>query len=272
VNESEFDAPGAQDSVPVLVRLGSAADRGELTSMLRHAGLPIGRPVVVLVGGAGGLDRTQTSACDVLFTRALVPALDDADAVLVDGGTDSGIMRLAGRARQLLHARSPQVGVVAAGTVRWPSDPGEGIPGTIRTDFRVDLEPRHSHIVVVPGDRWGDEGPWLSAVAAALSGDRPSVTVLANGGDIAYDDVRRSLADGRRVLVLGSTGRAAAELTNAVAGLPADRRAVDLVRSPLLTVLGDDPSVVRSALADVLGGLGAVAVAPSQLQPPANRS
>jgi hypothetical protein len=225
-------------------------------STLRRAGLPLGRPVVVLVGGADGLTGTQTEACEVLFTRALVPVLEAARAVLVDGGTDSGIMRLAGCARHRAHARSPQVGVVAEGTVRWPPDSGQDAAEPPRSDARVDLEPHHSHIVAVPGDRWGDEGPWISAVAAALSVDHPSVTVLANGGDLAYADVGRSLADGRRVLVLGGTGRAAAQLADAVAGLPAEPRAVALARSPLLTVLGDDPHTVRSALAAALGGAG----------------
>jgi hypothetical protein len=64
------------------------------------------------------------------------------------------------------------------------------------------LEPNHTHVVVVPGADWGDEVPWLSAVAATIAGDAPSITLLANGGEIVYRDGQASLAAGRRAFVL----------------------------------------------------------------------
>ncbi|MGH3935434.1 MAG: hypothetical protein ACRDS1_10745 [Pseudonocardiaceae bacterium] len=216
-----------------------------LVALLREAGLPIGVPVVVLVGGAGGLEPADTAACADLFASALVPLIESAGAVLVDGGTDAGIMRLAGRAAQRAEASFPRVGVVSEGTVRWPGQP------PAREDA-ADLEPHHTHVVAVPGDEWGDEAPWLSAVAGALAGPAPSVTVLANGGAIAYQDVRHSLAAGRPVLVLSGTGRVAEDISTARAGRPGDPRAAEAAASALLTTVPHDPRAVRAALAAAL--------------------
>jgi hypothetical protein len=89
-------------------------------------------------------------------------------------------------------------------------------------------------------------------VATAVAGGAPSLTLLANGGDLAYDDVRHSLAADRPVLALTTTGRTADEIAAARAGAPADARARELAASPLVRSVAFDPPVVRSALAAAL--------------------
>ncbi|XVS62386.1 hypothetical protein ACQPYE_29525 [Actinosynnema sp. CA-299493] len=73
------------------VRVRSKAELG-------GAGLPAGRPVLVLVGGADGMARDASEALGVVLRR-LAPLLDACGAVVVDGGTDVGVMRAVGRAR-----------------------------------------------------------------------------------------------------------------------------------------------------------------------------
>lgn len=194
-----------------IVRIPHNADHPRLTALLRNTGLPTGVPVVVLVGGASGLSPIHTVVCEELFAAALIPVVEQAGAVLIDGGTDVGIMRLAGRARHQAAARFPHIGVVAQGTVHWPGHP------TPREDA-ADLEPHHTYITAIPGDQWGDEAPWLSTIASALADSAPSVTVLANGGTIAYDDVHESLTAARPILVLSGTGRTADDITAARCG------------------------------------------------------
>ena len=252
-----------QDHALPLVRVPVTADPATLDAMLQQAGIPIGRPVVVLVGGADGLTAGEADACESTFVSSLVPVLEQLSAVLVDGGTDSGVMRLAGRARRQVGARSPHVGVVAVGTVRWPGDHRAAAERARHGQRRGDLDPDHTHVVAVPGDRWGDEGPWIAVVAGAVSGAASSVTVLANGGDIAYEDVRRSLDNGRPVLVLGWTGRAAEQIAIAVKGGPADPRAVALAGSPLV-MLADDPGTFRSTLVSLLNGSDRISSIPSR--------
>ncbi len=226
-----------------VVHVAAASDQ-LLVTRLSQAGLASPMPVVVLVGGAGGLEPRESSVCARLFAEALVPVLDKSGACLVDGGTASGIMALAGQARHGAGASGPHVGVVAVGTVNWPGRPA-------RPDA-ANLDSHHTHVVVVPGDEWGDEAPWISEIASLLAGTAPSVTVLANGGPVAFDDVRHSLAAGRPVLVLADTGRTAADIAAARAGSQHDARASEVAASPLVSIVRDDPAELFAEMTRLL--------------------
>jgi hypothetical protein len=112
------------------------------------------------------------------------------------------------------------------GKVNLPPPPlliGEGEGG--RGGRGEVLQPHHTHFLLVPGDHWGDESPWIARVATLLAGEAPSVTLLVNGGEISRQDVAHSLAAGRPVLVVAGTGRLADELAGSQE------------RSPLLQVV-----------------------------------
>ncbi|WP_367138067.1 hypothetical protein [Saccharothrix sp. HUAS TT1] len=181
---------------------------------LRDAGLPPDRPVLVLVGGAAGMGAADLESLGHAL-RALVPLLDECRAVVVDGGTDTGVMRAIGRARAAAGGAFPLVGVAAE----------------VAVDAAA-FEPNHTHLVVVPGGGWGDESPWLADVADLVAGRQPSLTVLANGGPIAYDDAEHSLRHRRPLAVLRGTGRTADAIADR-----ADPRATAIATSPLTTVL-----------------------------------
>lgn len=201
-----------------------------------------GRPVLVLVGGAAAMDRSAVTALDHALRTVVLPLLDRRDAAAVDGGTDSGVMRVIGRARSAADHRFPLVGVAAEGTVVVP---GSGLADP----DRVDLEPNHTHVVLVPGSRWGEESPWLAEVADVVADGAPSVTVVVNGGEITFDDALTSLDRGRPVVVLAGTGRTADEIAVARAARPADLRAVKIAAARLTHVLPVDDA---AAIADVL--------------------
>src|SRR5260370_24011601 len=166
------------------------------------------RPVLVLVGGAGGMTADHLAGMAEAMER-IIPSLDGWGAAIVDGGTDFGVMRVMGRARHAAGAGFPLIGVAAEGTVIVPGKPPA--PGAAA------LEPHHSQFILVPGDSWGDESPWLSRVAAAVADGQPSLTLVVNGGQITYDDIGHSLQAGRPVVILAGTGRTAD--THAAAGL-----------------------------------------------------
>lgn len=216
-----------------------------LSRRLAAGGIAAPAPAVVVVGGASGLDPADAVRCKRLFAEVLIPVLTDTGATVIDGGTDAGITRLVGRARRHAGAVGQHVGVVARGTVAWPEQP--------HADGAVPVEPNHTHIVVVPGVEWGDEAPWLSAVATAIAGKAPSITLLANGGEIAYRDVQASLTAGRRVFVLSGTGRTADEIAHAAATDTPESKALNIARSPLVTVLPDDPGKLIHAIGSALG-------------------
>lgn len=227
---------------PLCLRLEHGAD---LRSLLERAGLARG-PVLVVVGGAAGLGSRDDERLSALFRDHVVPAVVRCGAIVVDGGTAAGVMRAIGAARAARGARFPLVGVAAAGTVTAPGDP------PARGDS-AEIDPDHSHVVLVPGDVWGDESPWLSEVAQALSLGHGSATLLVNGGDISYDDVKHSLDAGRPVVVVAGSGRTADAIASAVEGSGVDERARRVATSPLIRVLSlDGPERVAAAIVTLL--------------------
>ena len=164
-----------------------------------------------------------------LLRDEVVPLAERRDAVVIDGGTDSGVMQLIGLARSALGGRFPLIGVAAEGTVVVPG------AGPTSPDA-VELEPNHTLFLLVPGTQWGDEAQWMMDIAGVVAGRRPSVTVLMNGGEIAYTDVAASLRSGRPVVVLAGSGRTADAIAEARAGNGGDNRAVEIAASPLTTV------------------------------------
>jgi hypothetical protein len=220
---------------------------GDLPQAVSLMGLQPPRPTMVLVGGASGLDETTIDELRPVFAAGIVPELERFRAAAVDGGTLAGVMKLFGETRAALSASFPLVGVVAAGTVALPGRP---VPPESAA-----LEPHHSHFVIVPGDTWGAEAPWIAQTASALSGTAPSITVLVNGGQISYLDVEHSVQTGRRVVAIAGSGRTADALAAAVNGAPCDARTRELIASGLISsVPVDQPEVLAEMLATVLSG------------------
>jgi SLOG in TRPM, prokaryote len=205
------------------------ADTSELPDALRRLGLDAPRPVVALVGGASGL--VDGGHLRDLFTDELVPVVRRVGAAIVDGATDAGVVALVGRARAEDEAAGfPLVGVAVEALVR----------------AEAEIEPHHTHLLLVPGSDWGDETPWLARVAGALAGPRPSVTVLVEGGEIALADVEESVAAGRRVVVVEGSGRTADALAGA-----ADGPRLDALRASGL-VEAVPPGSLATVLAPIL--------------------
>jgi hypothetical protein len=215
-------------------------DFGDLPRVVRDLGLPTSRPVIVPIGGAGGVMLADLDRLRPLFDEALAPLAEELGAVVVDGGTDAGILRLMGQARA--SRQFPLVGVVVEQLAALPSRP-------LQNDQWM-LEPHHTHFVFTPGSHWGEEAIWISRLATALDCAQPSVTVLINGGEIAYKDVAHSLEQQRPVIVIEGSGRTADVLATALHEKVKDKRAEPLVASGLLTSvrLADGPSALRIAL------------------------
>jgi hypothetical protein len=217
---------------------------GDLGGALEQLGLGPGTGAIALVGGAEGMSADELRRIEPLFRDAVVPAAARAAAVVVDGGTDVGIMRLVGRAWADAGATFPLVGVVPAALL--------ARNGTPAREDAPRPEPHHTHFVLVPGSEWGDESPWLAQVVSALAPDA-AVTLLVNGGEISWDDVGRSVAARRRVIVVEGSGRTADRLAAAVRGDGSDRRAQALVDSGLVEAISwDEPEALAARLGELL--------------------
>jgi hypothetical protein len=224
------------DSVPI-VRVQRS---DELAVAARDLGLARASACLAVVGGADGMTDEESERAAPLFRDGLVPFVERLGAVVVDGGTDAGVMGLTGRARREQGAGFPLVGVVVAQLTSLDSD--DGAP----------LEPNHTHFVAVPGSSWGDEGSWLDAFVGVVAPGR-SATILVNGGDISWRDVERSVAARRPVLVVAGSGRTANELAAATRGEGGDPRAVELAGSGLVHAVDlDDVASFTSVLETIM--------------------
>lgn len=231
---------------PTVIRITPESD---LQKVLSTNAIRTSHAVLVCVGGAAALAESDVAALAELLTAHVVPEVDRLSVTIVDGGTDSGVMRLIGKARAATNGSFQLVGVAAAGTVRVPDAPAP------HSNDAADIEPNHTHIVLVPGDSWGDETPWLSAVAAAIAADMPSATLVINGGAITLDDARASLDAHRPVIVLAGSGRTADEIAGARPGSVAREPVQAIADSPLTTVVSmRDAASVLTAITQALTG------------------
>jgi hypothetical protein len=228
-------------AVPPSARVSQAAD---IPAVLRTLGVDVRRSVLVSVGGAGGMTPDDLAVMTEALER-VIRALDGWGAAIVDGGTDSGVMKVMGQLREAVGARFPLVGVAAEGTVI--------LPGTSARPDAAALEPHHTQVILVPGQTWGDESPWLSQVATVIAAGQPSLTLVVNGGQITYDDIDHSLQAGRPVIILAGTGRAADTIAAAARGDIGDPKAAQAAASAGTRIVSlDDQQALYSAIQSIL--------------------
>ena len=183
----------------VTVKAANISDNHEIQNALTQLEIPHPTTTIVLVGGAGGigfLDKfPMRKAVGVVAKLA-----EETGAVVVDGGTQAGIMTEIGRQRKKNKYTFPLIGVVFD-TLLMKEEPASI------------LDSNHTHFLLIPGDDWGDESSWISKIATVIAGENKSITVLVNGGRISRSDVEYSLLEKRPTFVMRGTGRLADEIT-----------------------------------------------------------
>jgi hypothetical protein len=156
---------------------------------------------LLLVGGADFAD-CPPEVVDAIrrFLDRLARVCDATGAAVVDGGTDSGVMRWFAEAREAVGGTFPLVGVAPAGAFRRSS----------RTGASIRPAAGHSIVLAVPGDRFGDEQVRLFEVVDRLGVSAP--TIVVNGGRLSLEEALLRLEGGHVVLTVEGSGRAADEL------------------------------------------------------------
>ncbi|HJR82172.1 MAG TPA: hypothetical protein VJ821_19015 [Anaerolineales bacterium] len=176
--------------------ISNDADIGRAVERLQ---IPHPVNVIVLVGGAGGITALDESA--VKKAVAIVARLaEETGSVVIDGGTQAGIMTEIGSQRKHNGFSFSLVGVVIDSLLA-------------RKEAQSALDPNHTHFFLIPGQNWGDESVWISKIATHIAGNKKSITVLVNGGRISRTDVEHSLSANRPAFVMRGTGRMADEIT-----------------------------------------------------------
>lgn len=200
-------------------------DYHEIQEALTGLAIPHPKPVIVLVGGAGGIKWLEKfpmrKAVGIVARLA-----EETQSVVIDGGTQAGIMTEVGKQRKRNKFTFPLIGVVFDSLLMQEE------PASI-------LDANHTHFFLIPGDDWGDESGWISKIATAIASDakstvaagvaslQKSITILINGGNISRTDVEYSLLENRPTFVMRGTGRMADEIT-----LTGNVVAVDISKKP----------------------------------------
>ncbi|BAU14422.1 hypothetical protein LEP3755_49690 [Leptolyngbya sp. NIES-3755] len=222
-------------STPLKVKFSmqSTATIAELESLeqvgatIRSLQIDHDRPVLVVIGGASKLSPSDYELVKQVFESVLAPIAEQWKAAVVDGGTDAGVMRLMGHARERIAGTFPLIGVTPIELAILPG-------GESSSESAAPLEPHHSHFLLVPGSDWGDESHWMAAAATEIAKSAPSVTVLVNGGDITWRDALKNVEQLRPLLVIDGSGRTANILAAGLRGEPTDDRAIPLIESGLV--------------------------------------
>jgi hypothetical protein len=219
----------------------------QLPRACRALGLTPG-PTLVLVGGADGLTGQALDRLRALFVDTIAPLVEEAGARVVDGATDSGVVQLIGQARRQRELSFPLIGVAAIGNV--------AVSAEARGPDAVQLEPNHSHFLLVAGEGWGEESPWIARLASALANGEPSLTLLVNGGEISWADVSASIAEGRSIVAVTGSGGTADAVAAHLLGTRADQRVKPLASSGLLvaTEPRNESGSVGTVVRELLGG------------------
>ncbi|KFA88200.1 DUF4231 domain-containing protein [Archangium violaceum] len=183
----------------------------DAAGVLRALGIQRPHALLLLLGGADELDAALGARVERLFNRGLVPVSTEGGALLLDRGTRQGLMGFIGRGLAERGHSCPLVGVAPEGCVLLPggSTGGQAPP-------RAELEPHHSHFVLVHGDAWGAETDMLFRLASTLAGEVPVLVVLVNGGSTAKEEVLRSVRRHWPIVVIQGSGRLADEIATAL--------------------------------------------------------
>jgi len=249
--------------------------------------------IILVCGGADSLDASIKERLELVFNRGVVRAAADRGAALLDGGTQSGVMALLGKAVAEQEDRLVLLGVSPSGKVYYP-----GVPKGEHGEHSAPLDPNHTHFVLADGNTWGSETATLFSLADALSKigpegvvearqglrervpaanalpaappvERPAktapetlpvVTILAGGNPegIALKEVRQSVRRGWPVIVLEGSGGLADELACLLRERPADVRSADLLEiieegNLQLYSISQPPAVLRQQILRQLG-------------------
>ncbi|PJF21953.1 MAG: hypothetical protein CUN56_08460 [Phototrophicales bacterium] len=218
---------------------------GDPVRALRRLGFQQHRPTIFISGGASNMSEDDLTLTERII-EGVAQFADEHNIVIIDGGTEAGIMKMVGDTRHRLGLNFPLIGVSPLGRVEFP--------GYHNPNQQAQLEDNHTHFVLVDAGEWGTESPFILQLTHALSGDKPAVGVLINGGKIAMQEVYLASTMTRKlgVIVLEGSGRAADEISTAFRSGKSNQR---ILRAILaggdIQLVGtiEGPEVMRTKLA-----------------------
>ena len=165
------------------------------------------KAVLLVIGGADSVDERLKSRLTKLFSRGVARAVATMNAVIIDGGTEAGVMAMMGRGVAERGFKSALVGVAPLGMVSYPGSEGKG---------KTPLDPNHSHFVLVAGKAWGSETNVIFKLVSGLrSSKAPVVVLLVGGGAITRSEALQAVRRNLPLFVVEGSGGTADEIAAA---------------------------------------------------------
>jgi hypothetical protein len=214
----------------------AASMNGKMQEALKILEVKPYKSVVLILGGADELEESRKAKLLQLFDRGIARAAAETNSVVVDGGTDSGVMALMGQGVACRGFQSGLIGVVPAGMVTYP--------GSAKTNG-TPLEPNHTHFVLVDGSSWGSETTAMFNLVKALtnkvtdSGKSvkvPATAILASGGSTSKAEVLNAVRMNLPLIVIEGSGNFADEVAAAC-------RANEIPDDPVLAEIVADGNI-----------------------------
>jgi hypothetical protein len=202
MNQWKIHFPNGNQAQAILPPAGT-----HTSDLLNALGMQKPNAVILIAGGAAKMDERLSLHLLQLCTHGIVPVARSLKALIIDGGTQAGVMAIMDRAEAEQQQRSTLLGVVPAGRVTYP-----GKSADILSNEDVSLNPNHSYFVLVETNEWGGETETMYRLAKTLSASCPSVAVLINGGPITKCEVLHNVRQKRPIIVIEGSGRLADEI------------------------------------------------------------
>jgi hypothetical protein len=161
---------------------------------------------IIILGGQPPLGESVTARLATLFGRGVAPAAINSRAVVIDSAAKSGVGGFLGQLAAVHVEQSVFIGVAPRACVPMANglihDPSE-------------LDPNHTHFVVTPGERWGDESDMVDLLARELvPTGKTAVAILAGGDTRTRVAALRCLQRGWGLIVIEGSGGTADEIVN----------------------------------------------------------
>jgi hypothetical protein len=173
--------------------------------------LPVPSPTIFISGGAGDMSDEDKEMTRRIIDEGLVAFAQEQQIIVIDGGTQTGVMQLSGDSRCRRDATFPLVGIAPLGVVEFPGHPNP--------EKLADLNDGHSHFVLIEGREFGEESRMILQLTNTLcgGGEKPAMGIIINGGKVVEQEALMATSKELNLplLVLQGSGRFADQLAEA---------------------------------------------------------
>ncbi len=171
------------------------------TDVLKTLGFQQPKALIIVIGDANEFDDSLKARLKFLCNLGIARVAAEGEAVIIDGGTQAGIMEMMGQAVAEQGRQSILLGVAPSGIVTYPGGP---VGGSISQS--APLDPNHSHFVLVEGNNWGDETSMMYKLVDELGKKIPVLAILVGGGEIAKHEAWQTVQRRWPLIVIKGAG------------------------------------------------------------------